>query len=1089
MQLQPLINRVWFESLLHQNIKEKNLQEVIDLILEESSGRNPLHQRRIDLLRVKKEGSHSDFLFTLEEHMSLVEFNDMTKDSFLTHLFLEQADETMAKMATEILERKPKGDVNQLRQTIQQIESSTWYQGKGPRIHAKSAKRFCEDCDSSTHNKEDCCGVCIWCNKRGHQADKCHKKNGNKPEAKRAMELEKAKLEKVAAEKSKKAAKRKEQKKRKAERKAEESKKAAEAGGTHTPTDSDSEISEEESPVKKGAKEARSMRVGNQEDERRLAKRVTFGLHQELEGMLEDEQINLGKSIFSALKAKSARETDSPTVKGKVYPSRHSNKYLTEDLCHDTGCTKPIISEEIVKDLNLQVKPLSRNMTIVDASGRSLDITGTVKLYVSSQALGGRRKLVEGAVLRGNLADREILISLQLLKTWNLIHDTFPHEDVYSFLTRTNKSHSAYSALYSNSIPNEIYEKEGTNSTLKEPSKGCKELREKLIKKFANNFATKLGPKDRMNVPPVKLVVDEDRGVRPTAHIKPFDTPFHLRKPYEQEIRDAVAGEVLVPCDKPTKWSSKAFAVPKGTPGKVRIVADFRNLNKALKRPVWPTESSGQLLRHIDPDSRVFCSIDATSGYHQIRVDKESQELLTIVTQMGRFSYTVTPQGVCSSSDLFNYLTDGTCRFDDTGTLKNMDDWLIFAPNLEELEKKIVKLMKFCEDKNLKLNPSKLCIGEEVEFGGSIISAEVVKQEDVIFIAPKSKRIKAFEELRKPTCKKEVQVYCGMLASLQSWYPNLPLNIPLLRKATAGAGKFSWTPALEAEYQAVKEIMVTQIRLSPYDREKKLRLIIDGASSLGVGYVLFQYLSDQDPAKGAVIISANSSMLSEQQAGYSPIDSEAIALDFACQACHYWIYYCEEVVLYSDCSGLLDMIEKPICDITNKRHQKILTRIQNYNFKSVHIPGLENRICDCLSRLCRAVTKTHHYPIPAPRLLPMSKRASVHAKQLETQDPLVADLAVAGAACQAYVAMLNDIENRTPAKDLQEDSELRKISGLLGELGTVVMPDGTRLIVRNGTEILIPVGERQRILETLHLTHSCDETMIRQTKGKYSGQK
>ena len=70
---------------------------------------------------------------------------------------------------------------------------------------------------------------------------------------------------------------------------------------------------------------------------------------------------------------------------------------------------------------------------------------------------------------------------------------------------------------------------------------------------------------------------------------------------------------------------------------------------------------------------------------------------------------------------------------------------------------------------------------------------------------------------KKKTCKNEVQVYCGMLASLQAWYPNLPLNIPLLRKATAGAGKFSWTPLLEAEYQAVKEIMVTQIRLSPYD--------------------------------------------------------------------------------------------------------------------------------------------------------------------------------------------------------------------------------------------------------------------------------
>ena len=137
---------------------------------------------------------------------------------------------------------------------------------------------------------------------------------------------------------------------------------------------------------------------------------------------------------------------------------------------------------------------------------------------------------------------------------------------------------------------------------------------------------------------------------------------------------------------------------------------------------------------------------------------------------------------------------------------------------------------------------------------------------------------------------------------------------------------------------------------------------------------------------------------------------------------------------------------------------------------------MENKICDCLSRLCRAVTKTHHYPIPTPRLILMSKRTSVHAKQLETQDPLVAE--------PQYVAMLNYIENATAARDLPEDSELRSISGMLGELGTVVMLDGTRLIVRNGTEVLIPTGERQRILETLHLTHSCDEVMIRQTKNR-----
>ena len=242
-------------------------------------------------------------------------------------------------------------------------------------------------------------------------------------------------------------------------------------------------------------------------------------------------------------------------------------------------------------------------------------------------------------------------------------------------------------------------------------------------------------------------------------------------------------------------------------------MADFRQLNRALKRPHWPTESSGQLLRHIDPKAKFFCTIDATSGYHQVPVCKESQKFLTIITQQGRFQYTVTPQGVCSSSDLFNLLTDGQVRYDGTDTLKNMDDWLIFGKTLDELQLKLENLMQFCKEKKLKLNPEKLLVSEEVEFGGSVISSETVEKENIIFIGPKDKRIKAFSELKKPTLKKEVQIFCGMLASLQSWFPSIPLNIPNLRKATAGASKFTWTQILDEEYLAVKKIITSQIRL------------------------------------------------------------------------------------------------------------------------------------------------------------------------------------------------------------------------------------------------------------------------------------
>ena len=54
----------------------------------------------------------------------------------------------------------------------------------------------------------------------------------------------------------------------------------------------------------------------------------------------------------------------------------------------------------------------------------------------------------------------------------------------------------------------------------------------------------------------------------------------------------------------------------------------------ALKRPVWGVESSSQVMRHIDPEAKYFACFDATSGFHQIKVDEESSKLMNIVTQI-----------------------------------------------------------------------------------------------------------------------------------------------------------------------------------------------------------------------------------------------------------------------------------------------------------------------------------------------------------------------------------------------------------------------------------------------------------------------
>ena len=149
-----------------------------------------------------------------------------------------------------------------------------------------------------------------------------------------------------------------------------------------------------------------------------------------------------------------------------------------------------------------------------------------------------------------------------------------------------------------------------------------------------------------------------------------------------------------------------------------------------------------------------------------------------------------------------------------------------------------------------------------------------------------------------------------MLASLASWNPSLPLKIPLLRKATAGSGKFTWTEDLQKECVNRKKVMNDQIVLTPYDPSKTLRLVVDGVSSQGVRFVLFQCIDKLDPSKGAAIINANSSMLKDNQLSYSPIEAECIGLDFAATCCSYWLDSNPSVELYSDCSGMLDLLNK-----------------------------------------------------------------------------------------------------------------------------------------------------------------------------------
>ena len=88
----------------------------------------------------------------------------------------------------------------------------------------------------------------------------------------------------------------------------------------------------------------------------------------------------------------------------------------------------------MIKELEVEVMPLTQLLIIVEASGSELAILVSAVIDIKAEVLGSVKKQLEVAVIRGQDDTKEILVSLKLLKLWNLVHMTFPREDVTSYM-------------------------------------------------------------------------------------------------------------------------------------------------------------------------------------------------------------------------------------------------------------------------------------------------------------------------------------------------------------------------------------------------------------------------------------------------------------------------------------------------------------------------------------------------------------------------------------------------------------------------------------------------------------------------------
>ena len=144
----------------------------------------------------------------------------------------------------------------------------------------------------------------------------------------------------------------------------------------------------------------------------------------------------------------------------------------------------------------------------------------------------------------------------------------------------------------------------------------------------------------------MRLDPDATPVVRPSRKI-----PLAMEESVKEELDRMVKIGAIVPVSEPTEWVSQMVAAKKKD-GSVRICIDPRDLNKALKRPHHPMRTVEDVVSRM-PNATVFSTLDARSGFWQIKLDYESSLLTTFSTPFGRYRFLRMPFGLTSASEVF----------------------------------------------------------------------------------------------------------------------------------------------------------------------------------------------------------------------------------------------------------------------------------------------------------------------------------------------------------------------------------------------------------------------------------------------------
>ena len=411
--------------------------------------------------------------------------------------------------------------------------------------------------------------------------------------------------------------------------------------------------------------------------------------------------------------------------------------------------------------------------------------------------------------------------------------------------------------------------------------------------------------------------------------------PVHLKEAFKQELDKMLQAGYLKPVHEATPWiNSYVIVEGKDKLGRLkpRICLDPKNLNIAVIREPWFSKTPDDIA-HLLVDACILTTTDCTKGFWHQALDEESSYLMTFGTKYGRFRFTIMPFGINVAGDVFQRKLNTIF-----GNLSQVaciaDDIIIvgYKADHSDHDTAFTRLLQTARENNVKLNFEKLQYKQtQVDFFGETYTTDGRK--------PSSDKVKAITNMPQQANKKELQSFIGMVNYLGKFTPRLSELAECLRDLIHINVPFQWGPEHTEAFTSIKQEIIQAPVLKYYDPKKPTVLQTD-ASAEGLGACLLQC---EHP------VYFGSKALTDSQKGYVAIELEALAVSWAMEKFHHFLY-ATKFVLETDQKPLETILAKSL-NAATPRLQRLLIKTFAYDFTVKYLPGENNQLADCLSRL------------------------------------------------------------------------------------------------------------------------------------------